>query len=157
AVVGVKAAAPITAEAPRARASLRNTVVLLSQGRARNVHPGHGSLAPLERFKPARPFETASIFSTPNPAKCPDLLLVLAQSRAKRGNWPSGPRGRAGACEFFAFGLTLGALSSDPCTSRCSAMQTTSDEVLISRIAGGGRLAMQVLYARHHVRVYRPV
>jgi RNA polymerase sigma-70 factor, ECF subfamily len=34
-------------------------------------------------------------------------------------------------------------------------MQTTPDEVLISRIAGGDRLAMQVLYARHHVRVYR--
>ena len=34
-------------------------------------------------------------------------------------------------------------------------MQTTSDEVLISRIAGGDRLAMQVLFARHHVRVYR--
>jgi RNA polymerase sigma-70 factor, ECF subfamily len=34
-------------------------------------------------------------------------------------------------------------------------MQTTSDEVLIRRIAGGDRLAMQVLFARHHVRVYR--
>ena len=34
-------------------------------------------------------------------------------------------------------------------------MQQTSDEVLIQRIAGGDRLAMQVLYARHHVRVYR--
>jgi len=34
-------------------------------------------------------------------------------------------------------------------------MQTTSDEVLIARIAGGERLAMQVLFARHHVRVYR--
>ena len=34
-------------------------------------------------------------------------------------------------------------------------MQTTSDEVLIWRIAGGDRLAMQVLFARHHVRVYR--
>jgi RNA polymerase sigma-70 factor, ECF subfamily len=34
-------------------------------------------------------------------------------------------------------------------------MQTTSDEVLIGRIAGGDRLAMQVLFARHHVRVYR--
>ena len=31
----------------------------------------------------------------------------------------------------------------------------TSDEVLIQRIAGGDRLAMQVLFARHHVRVYR--
>jgi RNA polymerase sigma-70 factor (ECF subfamily) len=34
-------------------------------------------------------------------------------------------------------------------------MQTTSDEVLIGRIAGGDRLAMQVLFARHHIRVYR--
>src|SRR6202167_6696951 len=34
-------------------------------------------------------------------------------------------------------------------------MQTTSDENLIGRIGGGDRLAMQVLYARHHVRVYR--
>jgi RNA polymerase sigma-70 factor, ECF subfamily len=34
-------------------------------------------------------------------------------------------------------------------------MQTASDEVLIGRIAGGERLAMQVLFARHHVRVYR--
>jgi|SRR5215204_2343897 len=34
-------------------------------------------------------------------------------------------------------------------------MQTTSDEVLIGRIASGDRLAMQVLFARHHVRVYR--
>jgi RNA polymerase sigma-70 factor (ECF subfamily) len=36
-----------------------------------------------------------------------------------------------------------------------SAAQSASDEVLIARIAGGDRLAMQVLYARHHVRVYR--
>jgi RNA polymerase sigma-70 factor, ECF subfamily len=34
-------------------------------------------------------------------------------------------------------------------------MQTTSDEILIVRIANGDRLAMQVLFARHHVRVYR--
>ena len=34
-------------------------------------------------------------------------------------------------------------------------MQSTSDEVLIGRIANGDRLAMQVLYARHHVRVFR--
>jgi RNA polymerase sigma-70 factor (ECF subfamily) len=34
-------------------------------------------------------------------------------------------------------------------------MQTTADEVLIGRIANGDRLAMQVLFARHHVRVYR--
>lgn len=34
-------------------------------------------------------------------------------------------------------------------------MQTSSDEVLISRIANGDRLAMQVLFARYHVRVFR--
>jgi RNA polymerase sigma-70 factor (ECF subfamily) len=34
-------------------------------------------------------------------------------------------------------------------------MQTTPDETLIARIADGDRLAMQVLFARHHVRVYR--
>src|ERR1700727_24855 len=34
-------------------------------------------------------------------------------------------------------------------------MQATADEVLIGRIAQGDRLAMQVLFARHHVRVYR--
>jgi RNA polymerase sigma-70 factor (ECF subfamily) len=34
-------------------------------------------------------------------------------------------------------------------------MQATSDEALIGRIASGDRLAMQVLFARHHVRVYR--
>jgi RNA polymerase sigma-70 factor (ECF subfamily) len=33
--------------------------------------------------------------------------------------------------------------------------QATSDEVLITRIASGDRLAMQVLFARHHVKVYR--
>jgi RNA polymerase sigma-70 factor, ECF subfamily len=31
----------------------------------------------------------------------------------------------------------------------------TPDEVLIGRIANGDRLAMQVLYARYHVRVFR--
>jgi len=36
-----------------------------------------------------------------------------------------------------------------------SATQATSDEVLIGRIANGDRLAMQVLFARHHVRVFR--
>jgi RNA polymerase sigma-70 factor (ECF subfamily) len=34
-------------------------------------------------------------------------------------------------------------------------MQATSDEILIGRIASGDRLAMQVLFARHHVRVFR--
>jgi RNA polymerase sigma-70 factor, ECF subfamily len=36
-----------------------------------------------------------------------------------------------------------------------SATQAASDEVLIARIAQGDRLAMQVLYGRHHARAYR--
>jgi RNA polymerase sigma-70 factor, ECF subfamily len=34
-------------------------------------------------------------------------------------------------------------------------MQDLSDEVLVGKIAKGDRSAMQVLYARHHVQVYR--
>ena len=45
--------------------------------------------------------------------------------------------------------------SRDETVSLLPPMQATSDEVLIQRIAGGDRLAMQVLFARHHVRVYR--
>jgi RNA polymerase sigma-70 factor, ECF subfamily len=41
------------------------------------------------------------------------------------------------------------------CEPAVQSMQSTSDEVLIRRIANGDRLAMQVLYARHHVRVFR--
>lgn len=36
-----------------------------------------------------------------------------------------------------------------------SPAQATADEALIARIAQGDRLAMQVLYGRHHVRVFR--
>ena len=35
------------------------------------------------------------------------------------------------------------------------AAASSSDESLIKRIAGGDKLAMQVLYTRHHVRVFR--
>jgi len=34
-------------------------------------------------------------------------------------------------------------------------MQAPADELLIGRIAQGDRLAMQVLFARHHVKVFR--
>jgi RNA polymerase sigma-70 factor (ECF subfamily) len=34
-------------------------------------------------------------------------------------------------------------------------MQAPADEALIGRIARGDRFAMQVLFARHHVRIYR--
>jgi RNA polymerase sigma-70 factor, ECF subfamily len=53
-------------------------------------------------------------------------------------------------------GLNPIAPYSDQSTSRSlNVMQTTSDESLIGRIAQGDRLAMQVLYSRHHVRVFR--
>jgi RNA polymerase sigma-70 factor (ECF subfamily) len=36
-----------------------------------------------------------------------------------------------------------------------AAMQAGSDETLVVRIAANDRLAMQALFARHHVRIYR--
>jgi RNA polymerase sigma-70 factor, ECF subfamily len=39
--------------------------------------------------------------------------------------------------------------------ARASAAHAASDEALIGRIAAGEKSAMQVLFARHHVRVYR--
>jgi RNA polymerase sigma-70 factor (ECF subfamily) len=46
------------------------------------------------------------------------------------------------------------AASPRPC-SRIAHPQTTSDELLVARIAGGDRQAMELLYSRHHVRVFR--
>jgi RNA polymerase sigma-70 factor, ECF subfamily len=64
-----------------------------------------------------------------------------------------------GAAGFFAFTFdTFEPTSPRPRLSDepiAQPMQTTSDEILIVRIANGDRLAMQVLFARHHVRVYR--
>ena len=53
--------------------------------------------------------------------------------------------------------LNLTAISRDKSheSRDLTANPATSDEVLIGRIANGDRLAMQVLFARHHVRVYR--
>jgi RNA polymerase sigma-70 factor, ECF subfamily len=53
--------------------------------------------------------------------------------------------------------LNLNRLSRDYIVraDQLSANPATSDEVLIGRIANGDRLAMQVLFARHHVRVFR--
>jgi RNA polymerase sigma-70 factor, ECF subfamily len=36
-----------------------------------------------------------------------------------------------------------------------SSVPSTSDDELVTRVAAGNGLAMQVLFARHHVRVYR--
>ena len=53
--------------------------------------------------------------------------------------------------------LNLTAISHDKLheSRDLSANPATSDEVLIGRIANGDRIAMQVLFARHHVRVFR--
>jgi RNA polymerase sigma-70 factor, ECF subfamily len=53
--------------------------------------------------------------------------------------------------------LNLAATFGDETVSRFRAMQAPADDVLIGRIARGDRLAMQVLFARHHVRIYRYV
>ncbi|HXA09231.1 MAG TPA: sigma-70 family RNA polymerase sigma factor, partial [Chthoniobacterales bacterium] len=45
--------------------------------------------------------------------------------------------------------------ATNPTSRSLSANSAASDEVLVGRIAQGDRLAMQVLFARHHVRVYR--
>jgi RNA polymerase sigma-70 factor, ECF subfamily len=69
-----------------------------------------------------------------------------------------GTKGRASRASDFAPNspLNLTAASRNQSMSRpLTATQSTPDEVLIERIAGGDRLAMQVLFARHHVRVYR--
>src|SRR5438132_4286793 len=42
-----------------------------------------------------------------------------------------------------------------PTASRPAAKRAISDQGLIGRIAGGDKRAMQVLFARHHVRVFR--
>jgi RNA polymerase sigma-70 factor (ECF subfamily) len=46
---------------------------------------------------------------------------------------------------------------SDPGSPLASSGEGTPDLLLIQRIAGGNRLAMQVLYLRHHLRVYRHI
>ena len=69
-----------------------------------------------------------------------------------------GSKGRASQVTGFAPNgpLNLTVASRNQSMSRpLTATQSTPDEVLIERIAGGDRLAMQVLFARHHVRVYR--
>ena len=38
---------------------------------------------------------------------------------------------------------------------KLAAIQATSDDDLLKRVAAGNRLAMQVLFERHHARVYR--
>ena len=38
---------------------------------------------------------------------------------------------------------------------RSPAAKDNSDEALVAKIAAGNRLAMQVLFARHHARIYR--
>src|SRR5476649_2531377 len=58
--------------------------------------------------------------------------------------------------DFFQNSLNLNPYSRDQLHEDATAhMQTATDEVLIGQIAAGDRLAMQVLFARHRVRVYR--
>ena len=74
----------------------------------------------------------ALLFSTPNPlnARIASFACPIA---CKKGKLAARP-GASGACEFFQFGLNLGPSQATHARADCSAMQKTSDEVLISRI-----------------------
>ena len=61
----------------------------------------------------------------------------------------------AGISKNFSLRLNLAAIARDPCMAGNVLMQTDPDEVLVRRIAGGDRMALQLLFARHHVKVYR--
>ena len=50
---------------------------------------------------------------------------------------------------------TAGSKSVAPANRLWRGRQDNSDEALIAKVAAGNRLAMQVLYARHHSRVHR--
>src|SRR5262245_27135306 len=47
------------------------------------------------------------------------------------------------------------AMSATAAVRQRPAVQDTSDEALVEAVANGDKLALQVLYGRHHVRVYR--
>jgi RNA polymerase sigma-70 factor, ECF subfamily len=82
-----------------------------------------------------------------NSRRRPSLAQWRPKDETGSIGWPAKPR------KFFSIWLEP---ARHPQRHRfTSRMQTTSDEVLIERIAGGDRLAMKVLFARHHVRVYR--
>ena len=49
----------------------------------------------------------------------------------------------------------LGSAATAAVPTHAAAGETSSDELLIQRIANGDRLAMQVLFARHRTPVYR--
>jgi RNA polymerase sigma-70 factor (ECF subfamily) len=51
--------------------------------------------------------------------------------------------------------VALAQVSALSVRSARSATKQTTDEALVASIAAGNRLAMQLLYARHNVRVYR--
>jgi RNA polymerase sigma-70 factor (ECF subfamily) len=56
--------------------------------------------------------------------------------------------------DVLAIRLPRAAVAEAPAARQATA-SAASDETLIARIAAGDRLAMRVLFARHHVRVYR--
>src|SRR5438046_2533010 len=62
--------------------------------------------------------------------------------------------GRPMTTHVLAIRLPQAAAAEAPAARRASA-SGAADETLIARIAAGDRLAMRVLFARHHVRVYR--
>jgi RNA polymerase sigma-70 factor (ECF subfamily) len=62
--------------------------------------------------------------------------------------------GRPMTSQVLAIRVPQAAVAQAPAAGQATA-SAASDEALIARIAAGDRLAMRVLFARHHVRVYR--
>src|ERR1700677_1446748 len=177
AVVEARLAAAIVAAVARAkvRVSLRDMVVLRGLGLSRIPfqYPLVGAAG--KRFKLGAKNlrgawrhlsgyhctkRTGGQFSSPH-QRLTDATLARKWPCPFRlaGRGPNGETGRLAPKrprKFFSIAIEPARPRPRPkVKSRRPPMQTTSDENLIGRIGGGDRLAMQVLYARHHVRVYR--
>jgi RNA polymerase sigma-70 factor (ECF subfamily) len=78
------------------------------------------------------------------PLRCRKAAAVALPGAPQAGRRRSNPSWRAGAKAASR-------------TGHPNVLRAASDEALIGRIAHGDRLAMHVLYARHHVAVFRSV
>ena len=92
--------------------------------------------------------EPRHAFFTPLAGKCRYLAAFPCPGAPEKGKLP-GDHPRGGRCtQISSICIEPGRPATRPIHEPIKpAMQTTSDEVLIARIAGGDRLAMQVLFA----------
>jgi RNA polymerase sigma-70 factor (ECF subfamily) len=82
------------------------------------------------------------------------MWLTVGRAPAAYSHWQIKKTGKLPMRNDIA-GSSPFALTSRPGPENYSKNHSNSDDELIAKIAAGNRLAMQVLYARHHTRVYR--